>query len=471
MLLTVDAIAVAVETCSADDFYKPAHGHVYDAVCSLYAQGEPADPVTVADELRRAGMLDAIGGPATLITLQANTPATTNAGRYAQIVEQHAQRRRLIGIAAEIAELGYGTAASPDLAYETAAGLVAGPRTPRRSAAMTSHLVVGGGWILDGTADLPAVWGDADEVLWAAGESCLLVGPPGVGKTTLALQLVAGRLGLMPTGDLLGWPIQPGSGRVLYLAMDRHSQIRRAMRRIFDEDDRAVLDEHLAVWRGPLPHDLGRRPETLLELARAAGATTVVIDSLKDAAVKISDDEVGGNLNRAMQLLVTEGIDVLGLHHQRKGQGGQKPKTLEDVYGSTWITAGAGSVVLLWGAPGDPIVELVHLKQPASEVGPLQIEHDHMSGRSSVFRGFDALRFLHLRPMAGVTVMEAARAQFEKTEPSDNQQRKTRRLLDGLVAKGLARRNEPVRGGPGGAVAARYFPLDTIHQEHDDEAF
>ena len=108
MLLSRDAIAAAVETCSADDFYKPAHGHVFDAVCSLYAQGEPADPVTVADELRRADLLDAIGGPATLITLQANTPATTNAGRYARIVEEHALLRRLIGVAGEIAEMGYG---------------------------------------------------------------------------------------------------------------------------------------------------------------------------------------------------------------------------------------------------------------------------------------------------------------------------------------------------------------------------
>jgi len=107
MLLSRDAIAAAVETCGTDDFYKPAHGHIFEAICSLYGQGEPADPVTVADELRRASLLDAIGGPATLISLQANTPATANAGRYARIVEEHALLRRMIGVASEIAELGY----------------------------------------------------------------------------------------------------------------------------------------------------------------------------------------------------------------------------------------------------------------------------------------------------------------------------------------------------------------------------
>ena len=49
MLLSKDAIAVASELLTADDFYKPAHGHIFEAVTSLSASGEPADPVTVAD--------------------------------------------------------------------------------------------------------------------------------------------------------------------------------------------------------------------------------------------------------------------------------------------------------------------------------------------------------------------------------------------------------------------------------------
>jgi replicative DNA helicase len=77
-------------------------------VSTLTARGEPVDPVTVADELRRADLLDAIGGSSTLLSLQANTPATSNAARYATIVEEHALLRRLIGVAGEIAELGYG---------------------------------------------------------------------------------------------------------------------------------------------------------------------------------------------------------------------------------------------------------------------------------------------------------------------------------------------------------------------------
>src|SRR5579859_4446274 len=67
MLLSRDAIAAAVEYCGTDDFYKPAHAHVFDAITTLYTRGEPADPVTVADELSRAGLLEASGGLGALV--------------------------------------------------------------------------------------------------------------------------------------------------------------------------------------------------------------------------------------------------------------------------------------------------------------------------------------------------------------------------------------------------------------------
>src|SRR3954465_1807900 len=101
MLLSREAIAVAVEAISADDFYRPVHGHIFDAICSLYAQGEGADPVTVADELGRAGLLESVGGLPALLDLQGNTPAISNAAHYARIVEEHALLRRLIGVASE----------------------------------------------------------------------------------------------------------------------------------------------------------------------------------------------------------------------------------------------------------------------------------------------------------------------------------------------------------------------------------
>ena len=58
MLLSRDAVGVALERgVHPDEFYKPSHRHIYDAIRSLNTGGEPVDPITVGDELRRAGLL------------------------------------------------------------------------------------------------------------------------------------------------------------------------------------------------------------------------------------------------------------------------------------------------------------------------------------------------------------------------------------------------------------------------------
>ena len=56
----------------------------------------------------------------------------------------------------------------------------------------------------------------------------------------------------------------------------------------------------------------------------------------------------------------------------QRENGGAKPKRLADVYGSRWLTAGMGSVLLLWGEPGDLVVEVRHLKQPVRGGRPVR---------------------------------------------------------------------------------------------------
>ena len=92
---------------SPNDFYKPAHRHIFDAIRSLYSAGAPADTVTVADELRRAGLIAEVGGVETLHELQNATPAISSAGHYAKIVQETALLRQLIYAAGDIAELAY----------------------------------------------------------------------------------------------------------------------------------------------------------------------------------------------------------------------------------------------------------------------------------------------------------------------------------------------------------------------------
>ncbi len=112
MLLSEQAISAVTSIVATEDFYRPAHRHVFDAIQALYASGQGVDPVTVADELDQAGVLDAVGGPAALISLQARTPAITNAEHYARIVEEKALLRRPSSPRSERRRRGSATAHS-----------------------------------------------------------------------------------------------------------------------------------------------------------------------------------------------------------------------------------------------------------------------------------------------------------------------------------------------------------------------
>jgi len=108
MMLSREAMTAAVEArLDAADFYKPVHGAIFAAALSLHTAGEPVDTVTVAEELRRAGELDATGGRHALERIQAATPASANAAHYAQIVAELAMLRQLISTANMIQETAY----------------------------------------------------------------------------------------------------------------------------------------------------------------------------------------------------------------------------------------------------------------------------------------------------------------------------------------------------------------------------
>ena len=107
MLLSKDAIADVVEVLRGNDFYRPAHELVYDAVLDLYGRGEPADAVTVAAELTKRGELARVGGAPYLHTLISTVPTAASAGYYAQIVRERAVLRRLVQAGTRIVQMGY----------------------------------------------------------------------------------------------------------------------------------------------------------------------------------------------------------------------------------------------------------------------------------------------------------------------------------------------------------------------------
>jgi replicative DNA helicase len=203
MLLSRDAISAATEAhLEPGDFYKPAHAHIYDAVMALYGVGEPADPVTVAEELRRADLLDQVGGRAVLLRLQSSTPASANAEYYARIVGELALLRKLIGVAGDIAEMGYDASEdvsetldrAESLVFEVAERRVTDTMASVRDALQTTldqlESIYGSDEQVTGVA---SGYTDLDHLLLGFQPSNLIVvaARPGAGKSAFALGAAA----------------------------------------------------------------------------------------------------------------------------------------------------------------------------------------------------------------------------------------------------------------------------------------
>jgi replicative DNA helicase len=102
-MISAVAIAEIREIVRPEDFYKPQHANICMAIWSLDDRDEPADSVTVFDELRRLGLTDGVSLN-DLVGFMANAPATDAGRKHAQIVAELARKRRLAGAGREIAE-------------------------------------------------------------------------------------------------------------------------------------------------------------------------------------------------------------------------------------------------------------------------------------------------------------------------------------------------------------------------------
>ncbi|MFL6070106.1 MAG: DnaB-like helicase N-terminal domain-containing protein, partial [Actinomycetes bacterium] len=198
MLLSKDAIADVVETLRGDDFYKPAHQTIYEAILDLYGRGEPADAITVSSELTKRGELGRVGGAPYLHTLISSVPTAANAGYYARIVSERAILRRLVEAGTRITQMGYADTGEVDDVVDRAQAEIYSV-TERR----TSEDYLPLAEIMEGTLDeieangsrggkmvgVPTGFTDLDGLMNGLhpGQLVVVAARPGLGKSTLGL--------------------------------------------------------------------------------------------------------------------------------------------------------------------------------------------------------------------------------------------------------------------------------------------
>jgi replicative DNA helicase len=107
IIIDPEAIVQVADFLQPDDFYRDAHRTIYSIVIQLYEQREPADFITICDELESLNKLEEVGGAGYITSLINQVPTSANVEYYGRIVERTAILRRLIHAAGQIAALAY----------------------------------------------------------------------------------------------------------------------------------------------------------------------------------------------------------------------------------------------------------------------------------------------------------------------------------------------------------------------------
>ncbi len=202
MLISKEAIADAIETVKESDFYKPSHAIIFAAILRLYSVGQEVDPVTVADELNRQGVLEKIGGASILVRVQANTPAVSSAQQYGTIIKEHSMLRQLIEVASAITDIGYSMPVDIEEALDQAENLIFSVVGDKHSDSLKRlydllgasmdrlHMLAERGEHITG---VPSGYSDLDSCLSGLQPSNLIIvgARPAMGKTAFSLGLCA----------------------------------------------------------------------------------------------------------------------------------------------------------------------------------------------------------------------------------------------------------------------------------------
>jgi hypothetical protein len=345
MLLSHDVIAAVADVLGGGtDFYRPAHTTIYTAILRLHAQGEPADPITVAAELGRTGDLQRAGGMPYLHGLVNAVPTAANAEYYAGIVQEQATLRRLVEAGTAIAAMGYAADGDVNDIVEHAR------KTFEGAATLTAH----------GPAHLAAAILDWDEFfatdfgsvrllpgrLMAPGQQITLVGDGKAGKSLFAQEwmwrMATGRPFL---GDDAADPLP-----ILYL--DAENGREQIQERIFSfgggPGGMGLL--RYASFPPVRPLDTAGGGADLMNLVQATGAQLVVIDTVSRFISGAENDaDTWLSLYRhTLMPLKSAGIASVRLDHfgKDKDRGGRGSSAKNQDVDHVWELSAQGGGML-----------------------------------------------------------------------------------------------------------------------------
>jgi replicative DNA helicase len=200
LLLDHEAVGMAVEMLETANFYRVAHQKIFDAILSLYNRNEKADVITLAEELRKRGDLEAVGGPQALTQILEYATSSSNLEQYIRIIRSKAILRGLIKAASEIQQEAYAGAEETPIILD---------RAEERIFAITDERVRAGFIHIKDllkpafehiqglferkvlVTGVPSGYDDLDKYTagFQSSDLIILAGRPSMGKTSMALNM------------------------------------------------------------------------------------------------------------------------------------------------------------------------------------------------------------------------------------------------------------------------------------------
>jgi KaiC/GvpD/RAD55 family RecA-like ATPase len=373
------AFATVATTIRSEHFSAPGNRLAWEAAARLAAHDIAIDPVTVAEELDRAGKLDEAGGRASIAAYIDAVPVSAHAGYYAEIVRRKAYRRTICARSLDLIHAATNGHADEDLAREVSAF----PEAVALHAADADDLQ-----FADLAAPLPAaplaLVGKDGSVFIPTGQKVAIVADSGVGKTHL---LVALAVGLVSESETLGFSCR--GCPVLYVSSDDDPDLIRKFQR--HAAGRGMSTEELAalplrVLNDPafnldLPGTVAKVRKALRALGADKHPALLIVESLTTnidpAATDLnSGPSVRSFIRRTVSTLQAEfpSLTTILSHHLKKTQQGSGNDMGSRIAHSVQIKAGV-DVAFGLSAAGDESFTVRTLKRSRSgaKVEPFRV--------------------------------------------------------------------------------------------------
>lgn len=215
MLTNVNALNVGSDGLEERDFYYSEHQAIFGVLKAAYRMDKPADIHLIAEELKRMGKLEVVGGVSYLTSLAQYAGTSAYVEEYVDLVREKSILRRMIGAAQDVERTALQEPEDVGIALDDAqAKFFQISQSTQQSAGITVKEVLTGvkaesgmpylkeleerqkrfkekGPTDSGITGVPTHFVDLDKMINGFGQSNLIIlaARPAMGKTALALNI------------------------------------------------------------------------------------------------------------------------------------------------------------------------------------------------------------------------------------------------------------------------------------------